>query len=90
MTLVRNLCIIYSCLHDITFVVPGPVLIEVFSVDNTSLNVTWSPPVSPNGVILSYSILIVNINNNRNVRQESEISTSTLSFTESALGDGLY
>ena len=62
---------------------------EVESPDNATLVITWSPPVNFNGVILSYSVIIVDISDGSTVRQESVIPTDTLKITETGLGGAL-
>ena len=73
----------------ITLSVSGPVPIEVHSPDNATLVITWRPPINPNGVILIYSVFIIDISVGSTVRQESVIPTDMLSITETGLGSVL-
>ena len=63
---------------------------EVESSDNATLVITWRPPANPNGVILSYSVLIVDISDGSTVRQESVVPTHMLNITETGLGRASY
>ena len=55
----------------------------VESTDDTTLVISWEPPATPNGNILSYSVSIVNLKDDSAVRQENTISTS---ITQTGLG----
>jgi hypothetical protein len=63
--------------------VPGPVDIQTSNPDGNTLVFTWGPPANPNGVILNYSISIINIRDGSIVRQGSTVNTS---FTQANLG----
>ena len=45
--------------------------IEADSPENTTLILTWQPPSTPNGVIQSYSVVIIDLSNGIIKRNES-------------------
>ena len=53
------------------------------SPDNASLSISWAPPSSPNGEILSYFISITDLSDGSTVRQDNTVSTN---FREDGLG----
>ena len=57
--------------------------LELNSVNDTTLLISWGEPVSPNGNILSYSITITDLRDDSTVRRVTEESTS---FMETNLG----
>ena len=44
----------YSCVLTVPFLVPG--LVSSLSVTNTTLLITWDPPLTPSGDILVYEV----------------------------------
>jgi hypothetical protein len=52
--------------------------LRVTSTNDTVLLISWGPPVSPNGVILSYSVNIIDLGDGASVRQENTVSTSVM------------
>ena len=57
--------------------------LQAESTSDTTLVISWEPPATPNGNILSYSVSIVNLKDGSAVRQEN-IETTTI--TQSELG----
>ena len=55
--------------------------LQVESTSDTNFIITWEPPATPNGNILSYSISISNLKDGSAVRQEN-IETTTITQTE--------
>ena len=61
----------------ISFSVPSAVTnLLVEFTDDTTLVISWGPPATPNGNILSYSVSIINLKDGNAVRQENTISTT--------------
>ena len=60
--------------------------LQINSMNGTDLIISWEPPASPNGVILSYSLSITDLRDGSRVRQEN-ITDSTI--TERELGVSL-
>jgi hypothetical protein len=48
--------------------------LSVTSTNDTVLIISWGPPVDPNGVILSYSVGIIDLGDGTTVRQENTVS----------------
>ena len=59
--------------------------LQVESANNTTLVISWEPPATPNGNILSYSVSIINLKDGSAVRQEN-VSVETDNLTETNLG----
>ena len=55
--------------------------LQAESTDDTTLVISWEPPATPNGNILSYSVSIINLKDGSAVRQENTIST-TITLTD--------
>ena len=65
----------------------GPVSdLEVNSVNDTTLLISWGEPVSPNGNILSYSITITDLRDDSTVRNENRGAEESTSFMLAGLG----
>ena len=60
--------------------------LELNSVNDTTLLISWGEPVSPNGIILSYSIAITDLRDDSTVRSEIRGAEVTTSFMETSLG----
>ena len=60
--------------------------LEVNSVNDTTLLISWGEPVSPNGNILSYSITITDHRDDSTVRSENRGAEESTSFMASGLG----
>ena len=63
--------------------------LQVASTNNTTLVISWEPPATPNGNILSYSVSIVNLKDGSAVRQEN-VLLEINNLTETNLGKGLF
>jgi hypothetical protein len=57
--------------------------LQTSNPDDSTLVFTWEPPANPNGVILNYSISIINIRDSGVVRQDSTVNTN---ITQATLG----
>ena len=57
--------------------------IQVSSTNDTTLLFSWEPPANPNGIILSYTISVVNLADFGVVRHDSTVSTT---FSQTDLG----
>ena len=65
----------------------GPVsVLELNSVNDTTLLISWGEPVSPNGNILNYFIKITDLRDDSTVRSENRGAEETTSFMETNLG----
>ena len=77
--------------NDVTFLlctVPGPVSnLRYFSLSSTETRVSWAPPMTPNGVILSYSLTVTDLNGN--LVQDSIINVSPTADDISLIVSGL-
>ena len=60
--------------------------LQLDSLNDTTLLISWGEPASPNGNILSYSINITNLKDGSTVRSENREPTDNPSFTENDLG----
>ena len=60
-------------------------VVQAQSTNDTTLVISWEPPVSPNGNITSYSINIFNLKDGSAVRQES-IPVEIGNFSRTDLG----
>ena len=77
----------YSQLSVIFLLGPGPVsALEVNSVNDTTLLISWGEPVSPNGNILSYSITITDLRDDSAVRSEDKATEESTIFVVTRLG----
>ena len=56
--------------------------VQVQSTDDTTLVISWEPPVTPNGNITSYSVNITNLRDRNTVRRNIE----TVNITQTSLG----
>ena len=61
--------------------------LELNSVNDTTLLISWGEPVSPNGNILSYSITITDLRDDNTVSRTTEETTS---FMKTNLGELLF
>ena len=59
--------------------------LQAESTDGTTLVISWEPPATPNGNIISYSVSIINLKDGSAVRQENT-PTETLVLKETNLG----
>ena len=57
--------------------------LQTVSTNDDTLVISWEPPATPNGNILSYSVSIINLKDGTTVRQENTISTT---ITQTNLG----
>jgi hypothetical protein len=46
------------------------------STNDTTLVISWEPPASPNGYILNYSVIIINLADGSTVRQGNTANTN--------------
>ena len=66
---------------------PGPVSdLQTNSPDNSTLVISWRPPTTPNGNIISYSIIINDLRDGTTLRDIMDHSAAMTSLTESGLG----
>ena len=50
------------------YTVPGPVTkLKVIALTEKVLHVTWGPPVTPNGVLTRYSVVVTDVIESRDV-----------------------
>ena len=65
----------------------GPVTdLQTNSPDNSTLVVSWRPPTTPNGNIISYTVTIENLRDETTMRYIVNSSAVTTSLTENGLG----
>ena len=60
--------------------------LELNSVNDTTLLISWGEPASPNGNILSYSITITDLRDDNIVRSENRGTEESTSFMATNLG----
>ena len=69
----------------------GPVRdLRTNSPDNFTLVISWKPPTTPNGNILSYTVTIENLRDGTTLRDIVDPSAVTTSLTENGLGTIMY
>ena len=69
----------------------GPVTdLQTNSPDDFTLVISWRPPTTPNGNILSYIVRIDNLKNGTTLTNIVDPSAVMTSFTESGLGKYCY
>ena len=67
--------------------VSGPVTdLQTNSPDNSTLEISWRPPTTPNGNTISYTVRIDNIRDETTLRDIMDHSTAMTSLTEYGLG----
>ena len=72
-------------LHDIS-AVSGPVRdLQTNSPDDSTLVISWRPPTTPNGNIISYTVRIDNLRDGTTLREMNHSAVIT-NLTESGLG----
>ena len=65
----------------------GPVSdLQMKSLDNSTLVISWRPPTTPNGNIISYTVRIENLRDRTTLRDIMDHSAVTTSLTEYDLG----
>ena len=77
----------------IYFIIPvsGPVTdLQTNSPDNSTLVISWRPPTTPNGNIISYTVRIDNIRSGTTLRDIKNHSAAITSLTENDLGTILF
>ena len=68
------------------FVVSGAVIdLKTNSPDNSTLVISWRPPTTPNGNIISYTVKINNLRD-ETLRDIADLNVVTTSLTEYGLG----
>ena len=71
--------------------VSGPVTdLQTNSPDNSTLVVSWRPPTTPKGNIISYTVRIENLRDGTTLRNIMNHNAVTTNFTENDLGTLLY
>jgi hypothetical protein len=50
--------------------------LQVNSINNSTLVISWELPTHPNGAILNYSVSIIDLRNGGMVRQKGTVSTN--------------
>ena len=69
------------------FAVSGPVSdLQTNSPDDFTLVISWRPPTTPNGNIISYTVRIENLRDGTTLRDIVDPSAVTTSLTENGLG----
>ena len=69
----------------------GPVSdLQTNSPDNSTLVISWRPPTTPNGNIVSYTVSIENLRNGTTLRDIADLDPVTTSLTENGLGIIIY
>ena len=65
----------------------GPVRdLQTNSPDNFTLVISWRPPTTPNGNILSYTVTVENLRDGTTLKDIVDPSAATTSITENSLG----
>ena len=78
-------CYRFDTIHLIS--VSGPVTdLQTNSPDNSTLVISWRPPTTPNGNIISYTVRIDNLRDGTTSRYIVDPSPVTTSLTENGLG----
>ena len=70
-------------------IVPGPVSMLLWDPrSDSSVMVSWSPPLTSNGIILEYTIILLELNAVAGFADAQTVSNSTfmVEFTSSELG----
>ena len=73
----------------ILFIIPvsGPVSnLQTNSPDNSTLVISWRPPTTPNGNIVSYTVRIYNLRDGTTLRNIMDHNVAMTSLTENDLG----
>ena len=69
----------------------GPVTdLQTNSPDDSTLVISWGPPTTPNGNIVSYTVRIENLRDGTTLRDIMDHSAAMTSLTENDLGILLY
>ena len=77
----------------VCFIIPvsGPVTdLQTNSPDNSTLVISWRPPTTPNGNIISYTVRIESLRDGTTLRDIMDHSATMTSLTEDDLGTLLY
>ena len=64
--------------------------LQTNSPDNSTLVISWRPPITPNGNIISYTVTIENLRDGTTLRDIVDPSAATTSLTENSLGTLMY
>ena len=65
----------------------GPVRdLKTNSPDNFTLVISWRPPTTPNGNIISYTVTVENLRDGTTLRDIVDPNAVTTSLTENGLG----
>ena len=76
-----------KCEQYLISAVSGPVRdLQTNSPDNFTLVISWRPPTTPNGNILSYTVTVKNLKDGTKFSDIVDSSAVTTSFTENGLG----
>ena len=68
--------------------VSGPVMdLKTYSPDNSTLVISWRPPSTPNGNIISYTVRIENLRDGTTLRDIADLNAVTTSLTEDGLSN---
>ena len=69
----------------------GPVSdLQTNSPDDSTLVISWRPPTTPNGEIISYTVRIENLTDETTLRYIMDHNTAMTSLTENDLGTLFY
>ena len=77
------------CMFIILFIIPvsGPVTdLQTNSPDNSTLVISWRPPTTPNGNIISYTVRIDNLRDGTTLRDIINHNAAMTNLTENDLG----
>ena len=65
------------------FVVSGAVIdLKTKSPDNSTLVISWRPPTTPNGNLISYTVRIENLRDETTLRDIADVNAVTTSLAE--------
>ena len=64
--------------------------LQTNSPDNFTLVISWRPPITPNGNIISYTVTIENLRDGTTLIDIVDPSAATTSLTENSLGTLMY
>ena len=74
-------------LYSISIPVSGPVTnLQTNSPDNSTLVISWRPPTTPNGNIISYTVRIENLKDGTTLRDIMNHNAAMTNLTEIYLG----
>ena len=89
--IISGYIIMQKCEQHKISTVSGPVRdLQTNSPDNSTLIISWRPPTTPNGNIISYTVRIENLRDGTTLRDIVDFSAATTSLTENGLGTLMY